>query len=208
MAQFDPQTETSVAIQALSELLLPAITDLVSDTSQAARVLRKFFAVTRDSLQRQYPWNYCEAEATLNVDPDAPASARFRYSYLLPGTADQYCLRALDLHGVHRREWKVVGRRLLTNVGPQVILIFTRRVTEVPLWDALFRSAFVLALAYACKELCKDQERLAEIKADAKDALTTAWPADASEGVPHELPMPDVLASRFDGGCDEPWRRD
>lgn len=201
MAQIHPQTETAVANEALSHLLLPAIADLDNDTSQSARVLRKHFASTRDALQRQFPWNFAEAELTLTPDPDQ-SSVRFTYVYALPNKP--YCLKALELWKIHRSQWKVVGRTIQTNRGPQITLIYTSLVTDVAKWDAMFRAAFALALAVACKELCKDLEIVAEVKEAATDALATAWPADASEGTPNEIPMPDVVAAREIGEC-QPW---
>lgn len=201
MAQLDPQTETAVASQALSELLIPAITDLDSETNASAKVVRTHFAATRDAMQRQFPWNFCEREKTLDPDPDATASFRFTYSYVLPPD----CLAARSLHCVNRRDWKVVGRRILTCAGPQIKLVYTARVVEVPQWDALFRIAFVLALALACKQLCKDQKRIAQITDAADKALRAAWPVDAAEGTPDELPMADVIAARDSDSC-EPWR--
>lgn len=206
MAQVHAQTETAVACEALSHLLLPAITDLDADTSQSGKVLRKHFAAVRDAMMRQYPWNFAEREKTLTVDPDAPASVRYTYAYALPN--DPYCLAARSLYCVHIDSWKLNGRRILTNVGPTVTLIYTARILEVPQWDAMFRTAFALALAVACKELCKDEETVGTVQRAAADALANAWPVDAAEGVPDEMPELEITAVRGVGSYSRrrgPW---
>lgn len=200
MAQLHAQTETAVANEALSHLLLPAIVDLDADTSQSGRVLRKHFAAVRDAMMRQYPWNCCEREKTLTVDPDAEVSVQFAYSYVLPNTP--YCLAARRLWQIDRRMWKLRGRNIVTNCGPTVTLIYTALIADVSQWDALFRNAFALALAVACKELCKDEEVVETVQKAAGDALAAAWPVDAAEGTPDEMPVLDVIAIRDSyGSC-------
>lgn len=189
-----PQTETAVANEALSALHVENIVDLLSDTTIVGKTLRTHFAATRDAMLRQYPWNFATGEKTLNFDPDAPASVRFKYSYALPN--DPYCLKARELWREDRHDWKVEGRSILANCGPQVTLIYTKLVTDVAQWDALFRVAFGLGLAVKCKKLCRDAKIIAEVEDKATDALATAWPADVSEGLPDEMPCPDVIAAR------------
>jgi hypothetical protein len=108
---------------------------------------------------------------------------------------------------VDRREWKVVGRNILTNVGPKINLVFTARIDDVSQWDALFRPAFALSLAYACKELCKDEATIEDVHQAAANAVLAAMPVDASEGTPDELPQPDVIAVRDAQGFCAPWER-
>ncbi len=195
MAQIHQQTETAVANEALGALLLPPIADLDSDTSAAGRALKQHFASVRDAMQRQFPWNFCEREKRLLALPDAEPSAHYRFTYALPN--DSYCLAARALHGHAREDWKVRGRNIIAHAGPAVTLIFTARITDVALWDALFRPAFSLALAVACKRLCKDEQIIAEVKQEASDALANAWPVDAAEGTPGCLPEQDVITARW-----------
>lgn len=196
MAQIHAQTETAVANEALSHLLLPGIADLVSDTTIKGITLRLHFAATRDAMLRSYPWNFAERFARLNALPDVKPAFRFRHAYALPN-APAWCLQARELEDVHRKQWKVQGRQLLCNHGPCVNLVFTALISDVAQWDALFRTAFGLALAVNCGVLCKDRAILQDVAQKAADALPNAEDADAQEGTQDELPMQDVIGARF-----------
>lgn len=195
MAQIHPMTETAVANEALSFLLLPGITDLDSETSQKGTVLRRHFASVRDTMQAGYPWNFCERYRILNALPSVTPAFRFQYAYALPNVP--WCLTARDIDCAHGHMWKVQGRRLVTNLGPTIKLIFTARVTEVPEWSPLFRTAFALGLAAACGELCKDQDIVARVSARADAALQSAYPTDAGEGAADQEPEREIILARY-----------
>lgn len=197
MPQIHPQTETAVANEALSLIRQPPIGDLASDTTKPARVLRTHFAAVRDALLRKYPWNFAESYQQLNALPTKPPF-RFNYAYALP----QDCLKAIEIEGCRgldrQRTWKVQGRQIVTNVGPVINLIYTRNETSVAVWDALFREAFAIALASrAAPEIAKDEQVSEAVMQQSAQALEEAFPVDAGEGAPEEMPDGDILDARF-----------
>lgn len=194
MALMHAMTETAVANEALSLLRQPAITNVESDTDHVAKVLRKHFATVRDALLRRYPWNFAERDAILTALPNAPI-VRWTYAYALPN--NPYCLMARELYGVHHQHWKVRGRTLVSNVGPNVKLIFTALIADVSQWDALFRMADSTALAARCApEIAKDLE-LEQLKSEqAQDALAAAFPTDSAEGTADEVEECEIITAR------------
>lgn len=187
------KTETAVANEALSLLRQPAITDLLGP-DHSAKVMRKHFAAVRDGLLRRYPWNFAEKYATLQAQPDKAPAFRYKYAYALPTD----CLAARDLYRVQRQHWKVQGRSILSNTGPSINLIYTRNDTDVAEWDALFRMAFSTALAARCApEIAKDLELESKKEQQAEAALQAAFPVDAGEGTPDEMPECDVILARY-----------
>lgn len=186
------QTETAVANEALSHIYQPPIVDIVLDQTHAARVVRKHFAAVRDALQRRYPWNFNAARAKLNAETAKPAFG-FAYQYAQPDD----CLRVREVDGCNKEDWKVEGRLILTDAPAPLKIIYSRRVPEVNVWDPLFRSAFALSLGAALGEIATDKARVREVAQQAAEALQAAFPVDASEDIPDEMPDGDWLDARI-----------
>lgn len=200
MPQIDPNTETSVANEALSELLVPGIVNLDTETSQKATVVRRHFAPVRDYLQSKYPWNFCERYMLLQALPDVTPAFRYEFAYAFP--TNPYCLTARNYWDDctcrwTNKSWKVQGRQILAHTGPTLKLCFTARVCEVPLWNRAFKNAFKLGLAAACVELCKDESIAESIAQKAQAALDDAYPVDAGEGTEDDPPEPNIIMARF-----------
>lgn len=195
MAQIHQKTETSVANEALSLIKQPAIVHLDADSTKPARVLRVHFAEERDALLRQYPWNFASTRVKLQAQVQKPLFG-FNYMYALPHD----CMHVRWLVDAKSNDdWKVEKRAIITDLEPPLKVIYTRFAYEVALWDALFRKAFVRRLAVACgPELSADDRRMKILSDEAKELLLEAYPSDAAEGRPEDLPNGDWVDSR---GC-------
>lgn len=193
MAQQADSSETGVAIRALSHIRKPAITSIDDDTSDTTLVVKKHFATVRDALLRQYPWNFAEDFATLPAMAETPLFD-FNYFYLMP----QDCLWVRKVKGCGSGKWKVMkGRRIACNLRAPLKIAYTRRVVEVPLWDALFSTAFAMHLAVACApELAADENIAASVANTAAEMLAQAYPPDAAEQGDVDLPDTDWVTCR------------
>jgi hypothetical protein len=195
MPEFDPATETAVANEALSLVGIDPVVDLAAESSQRGRVVRKFFGSVRDASIRRYPWNFASARALLPAMSAAPAFG-FQYQYAQP----QDCLRVLEVNECDARDgsWKVEARAILTDFASPIRVRFLRRETSVALWDPQFRLAFAYSLAAAiAPELAKDSKIVDNLSQQAQRAFLDAFPSDAVEGTADELPVPDIILTRF-----------
>jgi hypothetical protein len=190
--QLDPNTETDIANAALSSIKAGRLLSLDADNTDKAIIVRKFFAKTRDALQRKYKWNFNEAYLSLPAAGDAPA---FGYIRRFPWAPE--ILRVREVPGCHRRHWRVQGRSILANAAAPLRVVASVRIADVSQWDALFKTAMIAALAYAiAPEAAKDDDTIERAKNAAKEALAEATPVDADEGTPDEPEEQDVILSR------------
>ncbi len=162
-------SSTEIASAALIEVGSSAITDLDSDTTTHGGVVRRWYNHTRDSMLRRFGWRFALARQSLSQDATGP-DFEFTYSYTLP--TDPYCLRALEMYD-SMGEWKIEGRKLLTN-DSSVNLKYISRVENEVDFDDLFTDAFVFTLASnICVPIKRDNAlalklmELAEIKTQA-----------------------------------------
>jgi hypothetical protein len=147
----------------------------------------------RDSLQRRYLWNFNEAYLLLPAGGAAPA---FRFKRRYPWTSD--ILRIREVVGCRREHWKVQGRSILANAGAPLQVVASIRVSDVSIWDSLFKSTFVASLAFAiAPEAATDEDTISRAEKAALAALPTAFAVDASEGTPDEMGEQDVILCRY-----------
>lgn len=180
-------TEEFAANLALGHLGQPEIASM-NDTTTRARKVRQFFPVARDHLQRDKQWNFCKAWVTPAMDP-VPSLGHLKSRYLMPDD----CLRVRFIKGDNRRSWDIESGQadnggvaveavvLVTNIA-QPTVCYSRRVTAVRLWDALFLPAFGYMLAgYLATSLGKSREWGADMKAQALAMESGAATIDAKE---------------------------
>lgn len=203
-------TETEAANLALGHLGQPEIADILG-TGLRARTMRRFFAAARDSTLREKWWRFAKA----NVIPSADAadSAGFlKKRYVLP--AD--CLRVRYLEdgagGVFDQdsgEWDMEGGVvevggaqiesvvLVTNVAAPLV-VYTRRVTTVSLWDAVFLEGFGYRLAgMAARTLGRSAAKAGALEGMARDRIATASAIDSKEKSSERVqPVPSFLTAR------------
>lgn len=135
-------SDTEIANAALIEVGANTITDLTSDTTTHGDIVRRWYAHTKDSMMRQYTWNFTLARQSLSKDVTGP-DFEFTNSFSLP--TDPYCLRALEMYN-SVSEWKVEGRKLLTD-DASVNLKYISRVANVVDFDDLFTDALIFKIA-------------------------------------------------------------
>ena len=188
--------EVEVCNAALSMLGAARITDLVTDTSQAAILCNLFYSQCRDSVLSAYPWNFAIERADLgaplaSTDADAPVWG-FVYGFTLP--TNPYCLRVLETedHITHRIE----GRVLYTDESSINIRYIAR--VESP---AQFSDGFKIALCanmamYLAMPITKSKTIMDAMSALYTYQLAQAQQFDTQEGTPDEIDSDEMLYAR------------
>lgn len=184
----------SICNRALDLLGADPITSLEDGSKSANLCLRNFDSI-RDAVLRSYPWNSAMRRAQLPALAEAPAWG-FSYQYLLPtGPEPARCLRVCRVDGCD--EYRVEGRRLLTDTAPPLAILYIGEITDPADFDPLLSDAIAARLAvYLAANITESASRVEAMRAHYRDTLALARTADAQEGTP-ELLDPDIwLASR------------
>lgn len=195
MPQVALKTETAIANEALSACKAGKILSLDADDTDKAKILRKHYATTRDALQRLYRWNFNEDYVSLPEGGGA-IPAGFPFQHRFPFTANMLGVR--DVIGCSKRDWKVQKRSVLANAAGPLKVVASMCEPDVALWDSLFRTVMIAALAFAISpEVATDEETTERVRRNAEAALARATPVDAGEGVPDQPENFDVISERF-----------
>lgn len=149
MATPRPTTEEGVANLVLDKCHQDEIATLDDDAARA-RAVKRHFGQVRDSMLRDYDWNFATRWAVPAADP-LPHDGNFSIRYVMP--AD--CLRVRSIEDEDDDSWAIelvsvsdddVVALVTDVVAPNVC--YTARVDNVALWDPLFVDAFVAMLAH------------------------------------------------------------
>ena len=169
------------------------------DGSAESQYLKDFWPTTRDAVLREHPWNCATARALLAAETDVPAFGPVRFFGRLP---DDLRVRACDVSkGI---KWRVEGRRIATSAAAPLKVIYTARITDPNIYDALLIEAlhaklqFHLALPLTQKKSLKD-----EAQEQYDDALMRARSADGQEGTKDQMFADVWLGARQTGVTEE-----
>lgn len=138
--------------RALSKLGGGRISSL-ADSSEPAALAASIFESVRDSEISVHAWNFAKTRVMLPAEAEAPVFGWSR-QYLLP--AD--CLRVLEAGpwpqavtagyvGGDSRSFVIEGRRILSNLGPALNIIYLRRETDCGFYPPPFTEALAARLA-------------------------------------------------------------
>ncbi len=122
------------------------ITSLTED-SDNARLCNQFYAPVRDAVLRAHPWNCAIERRTLTELTTAPISG-YDHQYQLP--ANPWCLRILqvgDSEDYPQIIWRIEGRKLLSDGGTSIKIVYIKRITDTNEFDPLLVDAIALKLA-------------------------------------------------------------
>jgi hypothetical protein len=192
-----PLSEVAVANMAVTTLDDTALTSL-DDPSAIGRFMAREYGFVRDELLRAFPWPFAKARVLLPALNEAPAFG-YKYQYQLP--AD--CLRVLPLRGEGEHnhlpiKFEVEGRKLLTDAGPALKLIYIRRVSNAAEFDPLFARALGQLLALMAAQRVTGKAAYFE-KAQAlyASALSVAYQVASLEGgTPESQNRSDIINVR------------
>ncbi len=186
-------SEVGVANIALSHMGEKHIISLDQST-EPARILKARFADVRDTVLRAHPWNCAEARASLAASATDPV---WGYDKQYPLPADCLFAREIEDGELYNLVWKVEGRKILTDEGAPLNILYTARIEDPNQWDTLFIAALGARLAH---ETCEQITKSAGLKKTLWDTyirvFIEATSVDGQEGTPAQSPANPFLDIR------------
>lgn len=114
-----------------------------SDDSPLARLATRDYADFRDKLLRTHPWNFAMRQWSLPASATAPTHT---YARAFPLPADVLSVRTVV--DTAKRDWKVFGRSIYTDIEAPLAITGTAQITDVSQMDPSFREALAAGLAW------------------------------------------------------------
>lgn len=184
-------SNVNIANRALQKLGDSSIVSLTQD-SKAARSCNLAFERVRRSELRRHPWNFAIKRTTLAPDSDAP---EFDYDYAFTLPAD--CLRPLPPKD-YDLDWKIEGRKILTNQGDTLELVYIADIDDPTEFDESFVEAFACKLAAEIAEALTGSSEKKKMAWQEYDiAIKEAKRNNAFESVQAELPEDTWVVARL-----------
>lgn len=181
---------TEIANRALQCLGDTPILDIL-DNNERARILKRAYDPVRKAELRAHNWNFARKRGVLAPDSEAPAFG-FARQFTWPGD----CLRILPQ--ACNRDWTVEGRKILTDAGPVLKLIYVSDVTDTNLMDELFVEAFAKRLAMECAEKVTQSSGKRELAiTEYREAIAAARKIGAFEQPEQQFPEDDWVLARY-----------
>jgi hypothetical protein len=187
---------TEICNQALGRIGAKRINDYDDDTDTKPEAIqcRLHYAQTRDALQRSHLWVFNKGRVQLSRDTATPAF-EYDYQFLLPSDylraryiydANSGTHNALSWYS-HSLETKSDGTRvlLIDTSDTTINFVYSRRITDAAVFDALYIELLVLKLA---KKLVTplsggNKNIMREIKDDLNDLEPRVRALDRNEGM-------------------------
>lgn len=193
-------SEVSICNRALAMLGVDPILSF-DDDNKAGRTCKANYAPTRNAVFRAYPWNCITQRASLPALVETPAWG-FAQQYALPeGPSPARCFRVRVVEGELEgtaSPYKVEGRRIVTDDGAPLNILYLAEITDPGLYDPLLADAIAYRFAAEfCYSFTGSRTAAADMRLGYKDALSEARRTDAQEGTPDELLANLWLESRI-----------
>lgn len=154
--------------------------DIIEDPEQDienARIMNRAYDIIRKGLLRMYNWNCAKIRIQLAPDSTTPL---FDYAQQFPLPAD--CLRPLF---PKKSDWVLEGKKILTNEGTVLNLVYIRDITDENDMDASLVRVFAAELAVAvCEKVTQSLSKRQEAKKELKEAHAEARKSNAYERNP------------------------
>lgn len=168
----------------------------LTQNSVSARACNLAYEPVRDAELRAHLWNFAVKRRELAADVAAPVYG-YDYAYTLPPD----CLRLLKndyQEDAYDKDWKVEGRKILTNDSAPLRIRYIARITDTTLYDALFMEVLSCKLAMEmCEELTQSNTKRQLAAEEYKAALREARKMNAFESVPAQQDTDTWLTSRI-----------
>ena len=176
---------------ALSRLGANTITSFGDNSPEARQCALAYDTNRRDELRRNR-WNFAITRVVLAPDSLAPVFD-FKYQFTIPAN----CLRVIR-PAITDLDWKIEGRKILTNDSDTLYLRYIADVEEVPQFDASFTSVLTISLAAdMCEKLTQSTTKKRQLNEEYDDALREARRMNAFEAGPDDAPDDDWLLARY-----------
>ena len=147
----------------------------------------------RRAVLRAHPTNATTVRTSLGADPTPPA---WGYTKQYTRSSDPLDLRVLRLDD-RSIDFKVEGRKILTNAGSPLNVLFIGDITDTELWDALLVQAGVLRLSHAIAyKVTRSRTKEADMLEAYKLFMAEHRSIDAQEGTPDPIEADEFLSAR------------
>lgn len=178
----------------------------LAENTKPARESNAIYGIVRDSLISSYNWSFSKSRAALPALVDPPVGEQFSLQYQLPTD----CLRVIMVGNVYvgvdlssyrsapSSEYSIEGRKILTNFGSPLSVVYASRITDSTQFSASFCEALSTKLAsYLAEPLTQSDSKRARAEAAFKQALSNAVRANAIEMPPQGIPDDEWIMSRL-----------
>lgn len=176
--------------------------DIIEDPEQDienARIMNRAYDIVRKALLRKYNWNCAKVRVQLAPDASAPA---FDYDAQFTVPAD--CLRPLF---PKRSDWKMEGRKILTNEGTTLNLIYIKDITDETEMDSCLVDVFACELAVGvCEKVTQSRLKRQEAKEELGRAWVDARKANAYENNPDAQDESSWIDAMTTGNTSNPMK--
>jgi hypothetical protein len=163
------------------------------DDSTQARLATRTFAEYRDSLLREYPWNFASKRESLSAETTAPAWG-FARAFPLPSDF----LRMIEIDNPLDWPWRLERNRVLTDLTAPLSIRYVFKVTDADAMDPAFREALAAKLAWMWAEPLSGTTTLTEQMAKHyANKLQVARVADGQEDKPQKLESCTFIDARW-----------
>jgi hypothetical protein len=183
-------SKTAICNRALSKLGQTRVSNIETDETKAAKVIRYMYDILRDAMIAAYPWNFAVKRTQIAAEVDTPAWG-YNKQYALPVDF----LALLEIRG--NPEYRLEGGLILTNEGSPLYIRYIAKITDAALYDPLFVEAFATRMAYeACEEITQSNTKKQLLAEDLQATLKLAYASDAIQEMPQELEGDTWLLAR------------
>lgn len=163
----------------------------LDESSKEARLCKLSYDFVRKAVLRRHPWNCA-------IKRDTPASSvtspSFEYDYQFPFPSD--CLRVLKVYS-QTGDYKIEGKNILYN-GDTISVVYVADIEDTEVFDDLLARAISLELAATIAiALTGNASIAADVRDEAKQALTQAKMIDGQEGSPDQFYDYDWIDGRL-----------
>lgn len=188
--------ESVVAIcNAALDLLGAETIQSLDDQRKEAKVCNRRYPAVRDAVLRAHPWNCALIRKAIPADADPPVWG-WGKAFTLP--ADPYCLRVLAVEDYSTgNRFEIEGRKIVTDLGAPLNVLFIARVIDPTLFDDLLAEAIAARLAADIAYSITGSGNIAtQMWQLYTDKLREARGVDGKEGIPVDDRSMSWLAAR------------
>lgn len=186
-------SKVDIGNRALSKLGENLTITSFSDGTPPANAISANFDMVRDDVLRDHPWNCLMTRAQLAPETETPAWG-FDYQYQLPSD----CLRVVEVEALTSQpKWRVEGRKILTDDGPVLNIVYLKREEDPNEYDSQLVEALATRLALElCETFTQSNTKKDYLYMAYNDVLRQARRSDAQEGTPTVMLEDSWLSAR------------